>query len=43
MTVLSTTRLTLADLAKMMDPNGRVAPVVELLAQRNEILMDQLW
>lgn len=43
MTVLSTSRLTLADLAKMMDPNGRVAPVVELLAQRNEILMDALW
>ena len=43
MTVLSTSRLTLADLAKMMDPNGRVAPIIELLAQRNEILMDLPW
>lgn len=35
--------MNLADLAKYMDPTGRVAPVAELLAQKNEILMDMPW
>ena len=43
MAALPNTRLTLADLQKYMDPQGKVAPVVELLAQRNDILMDPLW
>jgi len=34
MAALPTTRMTLADLAKRMDPNGEVTHVVELLAQR---------
>ncbi|MDA8122313.1 MAG: hypothetical protein M0Z38_07090 [Deltaproteobacteria bacterium] len=32
--------LTLADWAKSLDPNGRVAAVIELLSQTNEILQD---
>lgn len=40
---LPNSRLTLADLSKYMDPAGRVQPVVELLAQRNDILMDPQW
>lgn len=43
MAALPTTRMTLADLAKYMDPTGRVAPVAELLAQKNEVLMDIPW
>lgn len=35
--------LTLADWAKSLDPNGRVAAVIELLAQSNEILEDMLF
>lgn len=34
MAALPTTRLTLADMLKYLDPKGRGAPVVELLAQR---------
>lgn len=43
MALLSNIRLTMADLTKYLDPQGKVAPVVELLAQRNDILMDPLW
>ncbi len=43
MASLPNTRMTLADLAKYMDPTGKVGPVAELLAQRNDILMDPLW
>lgn len=43
MVALPTTRMTLADLTKYMDPQGRVAPVAELLVQRNDILMDPQW
>lgn len=35
--------LTLADWAKSLDPNGRVAAVIELLAQTNEVLDDMLF
>lgn len=35
--------VTLADYAKKLDPNGSIAPVVELLNQTNEILQDILW
>lgn len=43
MAALPNTRMTLADLQKYMDPQGKVAPVVELLMQRNEILKDPMW
>ncbi len=35
--------MTLADLTKYLGPDSKVAPVVELLAQRNDILMDPVW
>jgi hypothetical protein len=35
--------LTLADHAKRQDPNGKVAKIVEILGQTNEILTDMLW
>jgi hypothetical protein len=34
---------TLAEWAKRLDPDGKVAKIVELLAQTNEILDDALW
>jgi hypothetical protein len=35
--------LTLLDWAKRIDPNGRVATVVEMLGQTNEVLSDMRW
>lgn len=43
MAVLATTNLTLADLAKRKDTNGKVAKVVEILNLTNEILDDMVW
>lgn len=43
MTTIGAGVLTLADWAKSLDPNGRIAAVVELLSQTNEILDDMLW
>jgi hypothetical protein len=43
MATLPNTRLTLADLLKYMGPDGGVAPVLELLAQRNECMMDPVF
>jgi hypothetical protein len=40
MSLLSTAYLTLADLAKRMDPNGQEARIIELLNQTNQILDD---
>lgn len=40
---LGTNALTLADWAKRLDPDGKVPTIVELLAQTNDILADQLW
>ena len=40
---LSTAALTLLDWAKRLDPTGKVARVVEMLEQTNEILQDMLW
>lgn len=40
---LSTGALTLADWAKRKDPNGKIAAIIELLSQTNEILTDMLW
>ena len=36
-------KVTLLDIAKSMDPDGRVADVAELLTQSNEILYDMPW
>jgi hypothetical protein len=43
MPTLATNALTLADWAKRRDPDDRVATIVELLNQSNEILQDMLW
>lgn len=43
MTTLAVTHPTLFDLAKIMDPNGGIANVVEVLNQTNEILDDAVW
>jgi hypothetical protein len=40
---LSTGAATLLDVAKRLDPDGKVAKIVELLSQTNEILTDALW
>jgi len=40
MATLSTGQLTLADVSKRTDPNGKVSPIAELLSQRNDILED---
>lgn len=36
-------KVTLIDIAKSMDPNGRIADVAELLTQTNELLLDMPW
>jgi len=43
MAVLGTENPTLADLAKVTDPDGSIANVVEILNQTNEILEDMTW
>lgn len=43
MATLAVTNPTLLDLAKAMDPDGRIAPVVEILHETNEILEDMTW
>jgi hypothetical protein len=43
MTTLSVTNPTLHDLAKITDPNGQIAQVVEILNQTNEILDDMTF
>jgi hypothetical protein len=43
MAVLSVKNPTLADLAKVTDPDGSIADVVEILNETNEILMDMTW
>ena len=43
MSTLAVTHPTLFDLAKIMDPNGGIASVVEILNQTNEILDDAVW
>jgi hypothetical protein len=40
---LSVNALTLADWAKRLDPDGKIARIVELLMQTNTILTDMLW
>lgn len=43
MAVLSVQNPTLADLAKVTDPDGSIADVVEILNETNEILADMTW
>lgn len=40
MATINATVVSLADLAKRLDPSGKIAPIVELLNQTNEILSD---
>jgi hypothetical protein len=43
MATLATTNPTLLDLAKSTDPDGKIAEVVEILNETNEILPDMSW
>ena len=43
MAVLGSDNLTLLDWAKQRDPNGMMAKVADMLTQRNEILLDQVY
>ena len=43
MSTLATTHPTLLDLAKRLDPNGKIDTIVEMLTQTNEILEDMVW
>lgn len=43
MATLGTTVATLSDWAKTLDPDGKTASIVELLAQTSEVLPDMLW
>ena len=42
MTVLSVARPTLLDMAKAMDPDGKIADVVEIMNETNEMLEDMV-
>lgn len=43
MAVLATTHPTLLDFAQRQDPDGKIAAIVEILNQTNEILDDMVW
>lgn len=43
MATLADTHPTLLDLAKRSDPDGKIADIVEILNQTNEVLMDMVW
>jgi hypothetical protein len=43
MAVIGNTALTLADWAKRVDDDGRMATVVDLLSQTNQMMDDMLW
>lgn len=43
MATLGTSAVTLAEMSKRLDPNGKVANIIELLSQSNEILTDMVW
>lgn len=43
MATLTSNYLTLADWAKLQDPDGRVAAVADLLSQSNQMMEDMLW
>lgn len=35
--------LTLAEWAKRTDPDGKIATIVEILSQTNDVLLDMVW
>ena len=43
MTIIGATALTYADWAKRIDDDGKVAKIINLLSQTNEVLDDMLW
>lgn len=43
MATLATTHPTLLDLAKRMDPGGKIDTIVEMLNETNEVLDDMVW
>lgn len=43
MATLAVTHPTLADVAKATDPDGKIATIVEILNETNEILEDMVW
>ena len=43
MAALSIIHPTLLDVQKRLDPDGKIAPIVELLMQTNDILTDAVW
>ena len=43
MAALANTNPTLADLAAVTDPDGKITEIVELLSQANEMLLDMTW
>lgn len=43
MATIGNTMLTLVDHAKRRDPSGRIALIVEMLSQENELLKDIVW
>jgi hypothetical protein len=43
MATLADTHPTLLDLARRTDPDGRIADIVEILNQTNEVLEDMVW
>ena len=43
MATLSTIHPTLMDVAKRLDPDGKIDTIVEILAETNEILDDMVW
>ncbi len=43
MATLSILRPTLLDMAKASDPDGKIATIVEILTENNEVLEDMVW
>ena len=43
MATLSTIHPTLMDVAKRLDPDGKIDTIVEILAETNEVLEDMVW
>ena len=43
MSTLSTSFPTLLDLRQRLDPDGKIAPIVEILAEQNEVIQDMVW
>lgn len=43
MATLATTHPTLVDVAKRLDPDGKIDKIVEMLSQTNEVIQDAVW